>query len=119
MSIQNVCLSFSDKQPLLVFFDETDAGKAHGQFLRWLNNFMERRNSIAHSLNPGASSGPAQLLKDIDFLEATALSLSETLSLSLPADAPAIEGAGTIESPLNPPAAATIGQKLKALLSFR
>lgn len=88
--LSNVCLKFSNKQPLLDFFDETEGGKVHGQFIILLNDFMERRNLIAHSLNPGNSSGPAQLLRDIEFLEATALSLSETLSTILPADAPAI-----------------------------
>ena len=90
--LSNVCLKISDKGPLLDFFDETESGRVHGQVLIVLNDFMERRNSIAHSLNPGNSSGPEQLLKEIAFLEAMALSLSETLSASLPANTPEVEG---------------------------
>lgn len=117
--LSNVCRKFSDKQPLLDFFDETEAGKVHGQFLVWLNDFMERRNSIAHSLNPGNSLGPERLLKDIDFLDATALALSETLSASLATTAPTIEEIPAIENLSEQPVKSTILQRLKMLFSFQ
>lgn len=117
--LSNVCLKFSDKQQLLDFFDETEAGKVHGQFLVRLNDFMERRNSIAHSLNPGNSSGPEQLRKDIAFLKAVAMSLSETLSVSLPANDPVVDEVQAIENLNSPSAALTPLQRLRMLFSFR
>ena len=117
--LSNVCLKFSDKQPLLDFFDETETGKVHGQFLIRLNDFMERRNSIAHSLNPRSSSGPEQLRKDIAFLEAAALSLSETLSASLPAIAP-VDDQNQAEEDLSfPSASLSTFQRLRRFLSFQ
>jgi hypothetical protein len=49
-----------------------------------LEEFFERRNGIAHSLNPARSSGPDQILKDIDLLEAFGKSLCETLEALAP-----------------------------------
>lgn len=116
--LSDVCRALSDKQPLLEFFDETEAGKTHGQFVTWLNDFMERRNDIAHSLNPGNSLGPTQLLKDIGFLEATALSLSETLAANLPTNVPATEENAPNEILVSPPARVAILERLRRLLPF-
>jgi hypothetical protein len=45
---------------------------------------MEKRNDIAHSLNPGSSTVPDNLLDDILFFKALALSLAATLPDHLP-----------------------------------
>lgn len=82
--LKNICEKFCEKTPIKDHFDEIDNGKVHGLFLVSLNDFMEKRNDIAHSLNPGSSSGPSQLLKEVDFFKATALSLAETLPEHLP-----------------------------------
>jgi hypothetical protein len=44
-----------------------------------LDEFMERRNGIAHALNPGSSTGADQIIKDLDMLDALAASLCLTL----------------------------------------
>jgi len=75
----DVCSKLADKKPLLDNFGEIDAGKAHGRLLVSLEEFIERRNKIAHSLSPAQSSGSDQILKDIDMLDAFAQSLCETL----------------------------------------
>lgn len=115
--LKDVCRKFSDRQPLLDFFDETEAGKVHGLFVVRLNDFMERRNSIAHSLNPGNSSGPEQLARDIVFFEATALSLSETLTNNLPASVPVTDEIQVVENPSSPDAPLSLIQRLRLLFS--
>jgi hypothetical protein len=64
----DVCLKLADEKPLLDNFGEAEAGKAHGRLLTSLEEFFERRNGIAHSLNPARSSGPDQILKDIEMI---------------------------------------------------
>ena len=75
----DVCRKIADKEPLLENFGEAEAGKAHGRLMDSLNEFFNRRNNIAHSLNAAQSSGPDQILKDIDLLNAFGKSLCETL----------------------------------------
>lgn len=77
--LSDVCKKASDKQCLLDFFGEVEPGKAHGKVLAGLEDFFERRNAIAHALNPGQSSGPDQIINDIDMLEVFGKALRETL----------------------------------------
>lgn len=83
--LKDVCCKISDKRPLKEYFDEEESGKSHGKILVRLNDFIEKRNDIAHSLNPGNSSVPDQLLDEIKFFRALASSLAETLPQELPA----------------------------------
>lgn len=83
--LADVCSKLSDKAIFLQYFEETEPGKAHGQFLTRLNDFFERRNEIAHSLNAASSDGPSQILKDVEMFKVTASALAETLPLHLPA----------------------------------
>lgn len=80
----DVCSKIADKNPLLENFGEAEAGKAHGRLLASLEEFFKRRNGIAHSLNPARSSGPDQILKDIDTFAAFGQSLCETLGALAP-----------------------------------
>lgn len=80
----DVCKKLSDKQALLEVFGETDVGKAHGKLISSLENFFERRNAIAHALNPGQSSGPDQIVNDINMLECFGKALCETLNKLTP-----------------------------------
>jgi hypothetical protein len=82
--LNDVCSQIADKEPLLENLGETEPGKAHGQLLVRLEEFFERRNGIAHSLNPARSSGPDQIAKDIDLLSAFGKSLCETLEVLAP-----------------------------------
>lgn len=81
--LTDICLKFSDNLVFLNYFEESEAGKAHGLFLIRLNDFFERRNQIAHSLNAASSESPDQLFKDIEMFKVTALALAETLSAHL------------------------------------
>ncbi len=80
----DVCTKLSDKQPILETFGETERGKAHGKLLFALEDFFERRNAIAHALNPGQSSGPDQIINDLNMLESFGKGLCETLDTLAP-----------------------------------
>lgn len=82
--LSDVCRLSCGKQPLLERLGETDQGKAHGKFLAALEDFFERRNDIAHALNSGQSSGPEQILSDIDLLESFGRALRESLDEQAP-----------------------------------
>ena len=77
--LANICQKLADKTPLLENLGEADANKAHGRLLEQFENFFERRNVIAHSLNLAQSSGSDQILTDIEMFKAFAKSLCETL----------------------------------------
>lgn len=77
--LSNVCTKICERDEVQHFFSETDVGVAHGLFIRQNDDFFERRNAIAHSLNAGSSVAPDQVRKDIAFFKATALSLCALL----------------------------------------
>ena len=77
--LKDACSQAATKTPLLTAFNEPDPKKTHGLLLSGLDDFFERRNEIAHALNPSHSSGADQLLKDVVLFEAFGNSLSETL----------------------------------------
>lgn len=83
----DVCMKLSDKQSILNAFGEAEPGKAHGKLISWLDNFFERRNTIAHALNPGQSSGSTQIGNDISMLESFGNALCETIDASAPKSA--------------------------------
>lgn len=82
--LKDVCSKVSDKQPLLSYFDDDDTRRVHGMLLTRLNDFMEKRNDIAHSLNPGTSPSATSLYDDVAFFKAFGLSIAVTLPLHLP-----------------------------------
>lgn len=86
--LSDVCSKLAEKKPLLENFGEAEAGKAHGRLLASLEEFFERRNAIAHQLNPARSSGSDQILKDIDMFDAFGKSLCETLEILAPKTKP-------------------------------
>lgn len=77
--LKDACSQAATKQPLQTALNEPDPKKTHGLLLSGLEDFFERRNEIAHELNPSHSSGTDQLLKDVVLFEAFGNSLSETL----------------------------------------
>lgn len=81
--VTDICSKISDKAPLMANFGENEVGKTHGRLLKYLNEFFHRRNDIAHSFRLVRSSGPDQILKDVDVFEAIGKSLSETLQSTL------------------------------------
>ncbi len=87
-NLRDVCSRLADKRPLLNNFAEVEAGKAHGRLLHSLEEFFDRRNGIAHSLNRSRSSGRDQIIKDIDMLDAVSNALCETLEALAPGAVP-------------------------------
>lgn len=81
----DVCKKVSDKKSVLDVFGEAEPEKAHGKLISNFEDFFERRNSIAHSLNPRQSSGPSQIMNDIAMLEGFGVALSQTLDIFAPA----------------------------------
>lgn len=77
--LSNVCTKLCGRDEVQHFFSETDVGIAHGLFISQNDEFFERRNAIAHSLNAGSSVAPDQVRIDIAFFRATALSLCALL----------------------------------------
>lgn len=82
--LSDLCTKVSDKQSILSFFGEIEAGKAHGKLRGALENFYERRNGIAHALNPGQSSGREQIITDLDMLIAFSEAIFQTLDALTP-----------------------------------
>ncbi|UPJ72795.1 HEPN domain-containing protein [Bradyrhizobium sp. 187] len=83
-NVTDICSKISDKAPLIDNFGESEQGKTHGKLLKYLNEFFERRNEIAHSLRLVRSSGPAQILHDVDVFDAIGRSLAETMNNIMP-----------------------------------
>lgn len=81
----DICKKISDKVSILDVFGEVEPDKAHGKLISNLEGFFERRNAIAHALNPGQSSGSNQIMNDIDLFESFATALFQTLDIFAPA----------------------------------
>lgn len=80
----DACKKISDKPAILEIFGDADPAKAHGKLLVHLEEFFERRNAIAHALNPGQSSGPGQIINDLNLLISFGVALCETLTALTP-----------------------------------
>lgn len=77
--LSKVCEKICARDEVQHFFDETDTGKVYGLFTVHNEEFFERRNSIAHSLNAVSSVGAEQVRTDIAFFIATSRSLCALL----------------------------------------
>jgi hypothetical protein len=77
--LSNICARICTRDEIQHFFSESEAGIAHGLFINQNDEFFERRNAIAHSLNAGSSVAPDQVRTDITFFTATGLSLCALL----------------------------------------
>lgn len=66
--LKNICMLASSSQDLMNFVNEVEPGKANARVVELIEDFFERRNQIAHSINAMRSSGPDQINKDINFL---------------------------------------------------
>lgn len=79
----NICQKICDEGMLKDYLDEQDIGKVGGQVMKKLEEFFERRNTIAHSLNAAASAGPETVRDDFKFFESVAEDLSCWLDKSI------------------------------------
>ncbi|MED5544628.1 MAG: MAE_28990/MAE_18760 family HEPN-like nuclease [Pseudomonadota bacterium] len=82
--LSNICAKISDNNYIKSYVDELDGNQAHLKFKTALNDFMEKRNNIAHSLNPGSSASAEQFLDDVNLLRAVALAMAACLPNHLP-----------------------------------
>lgn len=72
------------KQPRLKAFLGRDTyGTAQVELESRLETFFRRRNGIAHAIQFGSSSGPTELLQDIEMFRALSQALAATLPLLL------------------------------------
>lgn len=78
-NLKNICAELCKQNEVQRFFEETDAGVAHGLFMKKNDEFIDRRNAIAHRLNAGDSIAPDQVRHYIEFFRVTSLSLSACL----------------------------------------
>jgi len=83
-NIKNICSNISSRDLIKLHFCEQDAKKSHLKFINGIDRFMEKRNGIAHSLNPGSSAGVESFIADIELLRVTAQALAEALPHDLP-----------------------------------
>jgi hypothetical protein len=70
--LSDICGLASAQAKLKEYFGEQDSGVTRGMFTRKLDEFIDRRNEITHSLRTGVSSSPEQLKEDIQILLAFA-----------------------------------------------
>lgn len=80
----NVCGKISESDFLKNYLAEDDSDRTHSKFIVALNDFMDKRNGIAHSLNPGSSASAEHFLNDVKLLRAVALAMASCLPGQLP-----------------------------------
>nr|WP_277622744.1 HEPN domain-containing protein [Sphingomonas telluris] len=80
----NVCGLASAEAELLTELGETEPGQAAPRLVERLEDFFERRNQVAHSLNSMRSSGPEQITADIALLSAFGRSVQKVLEREAP-----------------------------------
>ena len=78
--LSNVMSLCSADQSIMDFFGESEQGKAHGKLLAAFEDFFDRRNTIAHSLNSNQSSGASQILTDLALFSKFAGALTTALN---------------------------------------
>lgn len=81
--LSNVCAETCKQMEIKNFFETDDSGKAHGDLLAAFDDFFERRNTIAHSLNSANSSGPTAILRDVKMFGAFSRDLCRTLESTI------------------------------------
>jgi hypothetical protein len=82
--VSNVFGKLSNNELIKNHFSEDNAAGANEKLAVALNEFMEKRNSIAHSLNLASSASAGDFLEDVKLLRAIALALAACLPIHLP-----------------------------------
>jgi hypothetical protein len=82
--LSDICTKISGESELKSFFQDDDDGKVHGFLLRSLNDFMEVRNDIAHSLSNSSSKGVDDFQTALALMAAIAKALANCLPGHLP-----------------------------------
>lgn len=82
--LKNVCLLTAAVPDLMDLVSESEPDKANDRVVARLEQFFERRNQVAHSINAMRSSGPNQTNSEITFLEAFGRALAVTVERHAP-----------------------------------
>ena len=78
-NLRDVCKQASGEESLVEHFKEDEMDRAHGRLMSFLDDFFNRRNTIAHSLNAHQSRGPDDIRYDIDTFRAFGRSLCKAV----------------------------------------
>ena len=76
-------MTLCENDSLRSYFKEDDKGKVNGKIVSKLDEFFERRNNTAHSLNIQSSPGRETLNQDICFFRALPRDLASCLERKL------------------------------------
>ena len=87
--LSNVCFLASGERPLLDELGIEEHQRNHDKLLERLEDFFERRNQVAHSLNAVRSDSPMTITNDIALLRAFGSSLCSALERCAPHMQPA------------------------------
>ena len=82
--LPNVCRAVCKRGKLQTFFGVRGQERTHAALKETLNEFITKRNEIAHSLNLVSSDAPDAVFRDIDLLRAFAIDLRVTLTEESP-----------------------------------
>jgi hypothetical protein len=78
-NLSNICKKIAGNADILVFLGEDSANSAEGKFRKKMDDFIDRRNGIAHELNIKHSDGASQIRRDIEFLQCVARAMEAIL----------------------------------------
>ena len=81
--LRNICQRICGQASLKAFFEQRNENHTHRDLLVELDNFIDRRNEITHSLNSASSSGPGEVFRIIEMFRAFAKDLGATLETSV------------------------------------
>jgi len=77
----DICKIISSEDTIKEHFGESDDGKVHGYVVKKMNEFIDVRNAITHSLKRANSPSPLQISQYIDFLSVFSKSVCVTVSV--------------------------------------
>jgi hypothetical protein len=83
--LKNTCYLAADNQALKDLLNEQEQGSASARLVERIEDFFERRNQVAHSINAMRSSGPGMITADIELLRTLARALVATVEEAAPA----------------------------------
>lgn len=77
----DVCKKCCEDQRMMDFYGTLVTDTVHGRFVSDLERFYERRNDVAHALDPKSSVGDTILKNDLALMKIFATALNKTLEL--------------------------------------
>ena len=77
--LKDIVRQIAADQRMLTFFSEDEPDRACQKLRAALEDFFERRNQIAHSLNPQSSSSPGQIRRDVEVFSGVGEALCRAL----------------------------------------